>query len=248
MRHWKKYLLLGLGIGLLACNDQEETILVYPEEDPDTTTETPRDLTGAIYYLALGDSYTIGESVQEEERYPMQLADSLRKNDVDVAEVKIVARTGWTTDELTTALARENLQEGDYNLVSLLIGVNNQYRGYSLVEYQSAFTDLLNQAVAYAGGHKDRVFVVSIPDWGVTPFGQIYGNPQRTAEEIDRFNDVNFSITEAKGIRYFDITPISREALDDRSLVASDGLHPSGQMYTRWVELMLPEILKMMGR
>lgn len=248
MRHWKKYLLLGLGIGLLACNDQEETILVYPEEDPDTTTETPRDLTGAIYYLALGDSYTIGESVEEEERYPMQLADSLRKNDVDVAEVKIVARTGWTTDELTTALARENLQEGDYNLVSLLIGVNNQYRGYSLVEYQSAFTDLLNQAVAYAGGHKDRVFVVSIPDWGVTPFGQIYGNPQRTAEEIDRFNDVNFAITEAKGIRYFDITPISREALDDRSLVASDGLHPSGKMYTRWVELMLPEILKMMGR
>lgn len=248
MRHWKNYLLLGLGIGLLACNDQEETILVYPEEDPDTTTETPRDLTGAIYYLALGDSYTIGESVQEEERYPMQLADSLRKNDVDVAEVKIVARTGWTTDELTTALARENLQEGDYNLVSLLIGVNNQYRGYSLVEYQSAFTDLLNQAVAYAGGHKDRVFVVSIPDWGVTPYGRIYGNPERTAEEIDRFNDVNFSITEAKGIRYFDITPISREALDDRSLVASDGLHPSGKMYTRWVELMLPEILKMMGK
>lgn len=248
MRHWKKYLLLGLGFGLLSCNDKEETILVYLEEDPDITTETPRDLTGAIYYLALGDSYTIGESVQEEERYPMQLADSLRKNDVDVAEIKIVARTGWTTDELATALARENLKEGEYNLVSLLIGVNNQYRGYSIVEYQAEFTDLLNQAIAYAGGHKDRVFVVSIPDWGVTPFGQIYGNPQRTAEEIDRFNDVNFAITESKGIRYFDITPISREALDDRSLVASDGLHPSGKMYTRWVEVMLPEILKMMGK
>lgn len=248
MRHWRKYLLFGLGLWLLSCTDKEETILAYPEEDPNTDIETTHDLEGGIYYLALGDSYTIGESVEEQERYPIQLADSLQDKDLNVAQVKIVARTGWTTDELTVALARENLQEGNYNLVSLLIGVNNQYRGYSLVEYQQEFADLLDQAIAYAGGHKDRVFVLSIPDWGVTPYGRIYGNPERTAEEIDRFNAINFAITESRGIRYFDITPISREAENDRTLIASDGLHPSGKMYTRWVELMLPEVMRMLGK
>ena len=153
-----------------------------------------------------------------------------------------MASTGWTTGDLSRALDGEVINNGDYNLVSLLIGVNNQYRGNSLDEYRQEFTILLDRAIAYAGGNSDRVFVISIPDWGVTPFGQLVGNPKEIAEEIDGFNAANQAITESKQVRYFYITPISREALNDRALIASDGLHPSGKMYTRWVEMMLPEI------
>ncbi|MBI5913740.1 MAG: SGNH/GDSL hydrolase family protein [Bacteroidetes bacterium] len=207
---------------------------IEPPVVPDTT---------ALTYLALGDSYTIGQSVSVAERFPEQLADSLRLAGHEVGHVRIVAKTGWTTNELQTGIGKAHIADSTYSFVSLLIGVNNQYRGRSVEDYQPEFTELLNQAFAFAGGRKDRVFVVSIPDYAYTPFGN--GNSD-ISEGIDAFNAANREITEALGIRYFDITPISREGLDDPMLVASDGLHPSGKQYARWVSLMLPEVKLML--
>ncbi len=191
-----------------------------------------------LRFLALGDSYTIGESVEERERWPVQLADRLRREGVDVAEPQIVATTGWTTDELAQGI-KESGVEGDFDIVSLLIGVNNQYRGYDFAQYEREFAELLQQAIDFAGGDTGRVFVVSIPDYGVTPFGQS-GNPEKIAEEIDRYNQFAQDLAASRGVEFFGITEISREALTDPELIAEDRLHPSGKMYTRWVDKIFP--------
>jgi lysophospholipase L1-like esterase len=196
----------------------------------------------SIRYLALGDSYTIGESVAENERWPVELAASLKESGHD-ANVTIIARTGWTTDELWEGIQKANVQ-GPYDLVSLLIGVNNQYRGYDIDEYRESFRFLLNKSIAYAGGNKDRVFVVSIPDWGVTPFAG-GRNAGQIASEIDAFNAVNREEAEIAGVLYVDITPISR--VQDPALIADDGLHPSGKMYGQWVEKMLPDVVRLLN-
>lgn len=193
-------------------------------------------------FLALGDSYTIGESVAPAERWPVQLAARLRERGVSIGEPTIIARTGWTTDELSAAIDQEN-PRGPYELVSLLIGVNNQYRGRSEAEYRVQFRGLLQRAIGFAGGDPQRVIVLSIPDWGVTPFAAGRNRPQ-IAEEIDRFNAANRQITVELGARYVDITPGSRRAATARELVASDGLHPSGRMYAEWVQLALSEALE----
>ncbi len=194
-----------------------------------------------LQYLALGDSYTIGESVNESERWPMQLAEKL-KQEGHATEVTIIARTGWTTDELW-----DGIQAGDitppYDLVSLLIGVNNQYRGRDLEEYREQFAFLLTKAIEYAGGDAHKVIVLSIPDWGVTPFAGSHES-RKIAEAINEFNEVNRIETEKAGAHYIYITAISREAINDRSLIAGDGLHPSGKMYAMWVELTLPVVLE----
>lgn len=199
-------------------------------------------MTNGLSYLALGDSYTIGESVAENERWPVLLSKSLTKSGVEVASPQIIARTGWTTDELKAKIVSENITK-TYDLVSLLIGVNNQYRGRSVEQFRTEFIDLLETALKFAGNKSERVFVVSIPDWGVTPFG---GNGQNKtiSEEIDLFNKIKKEETEKKGILYVDITPISRQAINDGSLIAEDGLHPSGKMYQQWVEIISPELLK----
>ena len=195
-------------------------------------------------YLALGDSYTIGESVEEGERFPNQLAALLANEGITV-EVKTIARTGWTTDELWQGIQAETLSP-PYDMVSLLIGVNNQYRGRSIEEYREGFVFLLNKAIEYAGGNIRHIIVFSIPDWGVTPFA--YGkDTTRIADEIDAFNRVNLEESQKAGVHYVDVTPISRLALNDKGLIASDGLHPSGSMYAQWAQLALPvasEILK----
>ncbi len=191
-----------------------------------------------LSFLALGDSYTIGESVEERERWPVQLADRLRKEGVDVAEPQIVATTGWTTDELAQGIIESGV-EGDFDIVSLLIGVNNQYRGYDFSQYEKEFAELLQQAIDFAAGDTGRVFVVSIPDYGVTPFGQ-RGNPEKIAEEIDRYNQFAQDLATSRGVEFFEITEISREALTDPELIAEDRLHPSGKMYTRWVDKIFP--------
>jgi lysophospholipase L1-like esterase len=184
-------------------------------------------------FLALGDSYTIGESVSPADRFPNQLARLLH-----VQDPVIVARTGWTTDELDKAIDRAK-PKGPFDLVTLLVGVNNQYRGRTADEYHSQFDALLERAIGFAGGRPGRVVVVSIPDWGVTPFAA--GRDAKTiAEEIDRFNAINRRAAQAAGARYVDVTPISRRAATDRSLVANDGLHPSARMYKEWVEVILP--------
>lgn len=191
-----------------------------------------------IRYLALGDSYTIGESVAESERWPNQLAAMLLAEKNMQTDVDIIARTGWTTSELWQGI-QANPPQGTYDLVSLLIGVNNQYRGYSVDEYREEFRFLLNKSIEYAGGDANRVIVFSIPDWGVTPFAADR-HVDVISKEIGIFNTVNREEIESAGAHYVDITPISRQALDDLSLIASDGLHPSGKMYTLWAEEALP--------
>ena len=188
-------------------------------------------------YLALGDSYTIGQSVDEAERFPVQLAKLLTKDGIVVADPQIIARTGWTTDELSDGIATV-APKGPFDLVSLLIGVNNQFRGRSQDEYKTQFDALLKQAIAFAGGDASHVIVFSIPDWGVTPFAKQYDSA-KVAREIDSFNAINKQAAEKAGAKYVDITPVSRKASTDTTLVARDGLHPSGTMYAEWSKLAL---------
>ncbi|GAB4395393.1 MAG: SGNH/GDSL hydrolase family protein [Microscillaceae bacterium] len=199
--------------------------------------------TSGLRFLALGDSYTIGESVPVGGRWPLQLAFQLGKKGLKFREVSIIARTGWRTDQLYDSLmSRPELQ--NYDLVSLLIGVNNQYQGRDTAVYRQEFTQLLEEAVRRAGGRVSRVFVVSIPDYGCTPFGK--AKAEKIAREIDMYNALIREITRAAGIRYFDITPISRQAVQDPSLVAEDELHPSEKMYAAWVKLMWKEVRQML--
>lgn len=198
-------------------------------------------------YLALGDSYTIGESVAENQRWPVQLTARLRAAGLAVADPQIIARTGWTTGELAARIAQEHIT-GPFDLVSLLIGVNNQYRGLSLADYRQEFGELLETAVALAGGETGRVVVLSIPDWGVTPFAaKMSRDPGQVAVEIDAFNAANRQEAAARGVAYVDVTPISRQAATDLALLADDGLHPSGKMYAAWVELALPLVCEMLA-
>ena len=194
-------------------------------------------------YLALGDSYTIGESVAASERWPVQLTARLRARGLPIDDPLLIATTGWTTGELSRAIEQAN-PIGPFDLVTLLIGVNNQYRGRSADEYRKQFHALLQRAIAYAGDDPARVVVLSIPDWSVTPFATGMGAEQssldRIAGQIDQFNAINRAETERSGAHYLDITPISRQAAQDRSLLATDGLHPSGKMYAHWVKLIEP--------
>jgi lysophospholipase L1-like esterase len=189
-------------------------------------------------FLALGDSYTIGESVAEKDRWPVQLAALLRQQGLEPGDPQIIARTGWTTDELSDGidLARP---KGPFALVTLLIGVNNQYRALPLDKYRQEFVALLLRAIDFAGGEAGRVVVLSIPDWGVTPFAQ--GQERAAiASAIDRFNMVNAEETLRLGSHYVDVTPESRLAPSDPALIARDGLHPSAKMYADWARLALP--------
>lgn len=181
--------------------------------------------------MALGDSYTIGESVAENERWPEQLAEVMRSKGKKVEKPRIIAVTGWRTDQLKKAMEDAHLQN-EYGLVSLLIGVNNQYQKRTAESYAPEFEELLSMAVTLAGGKKENVFVVSIPDYGYTPFGKPR-QPEIT-EAIDRFNRVNQTITEKQGIKYISITDLTRQGLEKPEYVAPDNLHPSGKMYTLW--------------
>lgn len=194
-------------------------------------TVTPLRASSVKRYLALGDSYTIGESVPERARWPVQLAKRLH-----IAAPQVIAKTGWTTGELDAAITKEN-PKGTFDLVTLLIGVNNQYRGRSIDEYRAQFRELLKRAIGFAGDDASRVVVVSIPDWGATAYAQGRDRAQ-IAREIDAFNAVNREETGGARARYADVTPVSRRAAD---LVAPDGLHPSEKMYAEWVKVVLPE-------
>lgn len=192
-------------------------------------------------FLALGDSYTIGESVAEEERWPVQLAKAWSEKGNPTGDPTIIATTGWRTDNLKDAIEKAQLKN-DYDLVSLLIGVNNQYQGKSTEQYAIEFEELLKISIRLAKGKKENVFVVSIPDYGYTPFG--LPKQKEISKALDQFNEINKRITEAAGITYINITDISRKGLDQPDLVAGDGLHPSGKMYSLWVE----RIVKSLGR
>ncbi|MCJ0741357.1 SGNH/GDSL hydrolase family protein [Pedobacter montanisoli] len=196
----------------------------------------------ALSYLALGDSYTIGEAVEQQDSFPYQLVKLLNGEGLHVKQPEVIAQTGWTTDELMSAIKERNLSQ-TFDIVTLLIGVNNQYRGYTTENYRKEFDMLLATACNFADAHKKRVFVISIPDWGVTDFGKQSGRDvQQIAHEIDTFNHIKEEITRLNGVTYIDITPISRKALTDARLTASDGLHPSAEMYAEWVKEIAPKV------
>jgi lysophospholipase L1-like esterase len=204
-----------------------------------------------MHYLALGDSYTIGESVEPAQRWPAQLTARLRERGFPLEDPLIIATTGWTTGDLSHALVQTG-PLGPFDLVTLLIGVNNQYRGRSEEEYQRQFRVLLQRAITYAGDDPTRVVVLSLPDWSVTPFASALGAEQsslaRIAAQIDRLNAINQAEAERSGAHYLYITSLSREVAADRSLVAADGLHPSGKMYARWMKLVEPVACDILAR
>jgi lysophospholipase L1-like esterase len=201
------------------------------------------DKNRSIEWLALGDSYTIGEGVTAEQRWPMQLATALRENGFDLVDPKIVATTGWTTDELIQGIADSNLKSR-YDWVSLLIGVNNQYRNRDVESFRIDFRSLLNDAMERVAGNARRIVVLSIPDWGVTPFA-VGRDRSKIAEQIDTYNQVKEEETRLCGAHYIDITDISRKAIDSTTgLLADDGLHPSAMMYGAWAERVIKVVLR----
>lgn len=198
---------------------------------------TPTRAADPLRHLALGDSYTIGEGVPEDARWPMQLARQLRTEGMALAPPRIIATTGWTTDELSAGIDEAQLTPA-YDLVTLLIGVNNQYRGRGADDYIGEFRQLLARAVALAGNRPERVVVVSIPDWGVTRFAREHGHDAAAiGAALDRFNALARTATEAAGTAFVDITDLSRTHPDE---LADDGLHPDARHYARWAERIAP--------
>lgn len=190
----------------------------------------------AFTFLALGDSYTIGEAVSEEDRWPVQLVSRLSESGINVSNPEIIATTGWATGELLKGIENEKITE-TFDLVSLLIGVNNQYRGDDPNVYKKEFVQLLEQAIGFAGGHAKNIFVISIPDYGGTPFAETKKlDAEKITTELTLYNAEAKLIADSRGVAFFDITEWSRNATHIPSLVASDGLHPSGEMYKNWVD------------
>ena len=199
-----------------------------------------------LRYLALGDSYTIGEGVDPAGTWPMQLAHALRAKGTTLADPKVIATTGWTTDELDAAID-DAAPAGDFDLASLLIGVNNQYRGRGADEYDAHFGALLGRAIGFAGGNSGRVFVLSIPDWGVTPFAAGSGrDPGAIARELDAFNAIAARHCRERGVAFVDITPVSRARGGEAEMLVGDGLHPSAAMYAQWTRLALPVVRRLL--
>ena len=209
-----------------------------------TTCATPKTDSvseGGFIHLALGDSYTFGEAVNVDQRWPVQLAQRLRKDSIQIDPI-IVATTGWTTDELQSSIVKADIDD-IYDFVTLLIGVNNQYRGYPIDQYEREFKNLLEQAIQFANGNPYNVMVISIPDYGVTLFSKKKMlDEKKIASELDNYNAIAEKIAKLRDVKFIDITPGSRKAKDDPSLVASDSLHPSGKMYKMWVDEMYEHV------
>ena len=195
-------------------------------------------------YLALGDSYTIGQSVETNERFPAQTAELLKADDIIVATPEYIATTGWTTIDLADAITARN-PHGPYDVVSLLIGVNDQYQFRDTTDYRQRFTQLLLKAIELTGGKKDNVFVLSIPDYSVTPFAS-GSDTEEIRKQVDEFNAINKEVTLAFKVSYTNITDLTRRAGTDSTLLAADGLHPSGKEYLEWAKLLAPQMEKVL--
>ncbi|MEO1973245.1 MAG: SGNH/GDSL hydrolase family protein [Pirellulaceae bacterium] len=231
-------------LGLAAVVGMAIVLLIGCTGDDDLKTEPAASHPHAAggRFLALGDSYTIGESVAESDRWPLQLAELLSEEGIEVGTPTIVARTGWTSGEL---LDRINTARptGVFEVVTLQIGVNDQFRGLDESQFARDLDALLDLAIEFSGDDPSRVVVLSIPDWGVTPFAAGH-NRDVIASEIDRFNQLKRERVVVRGCQFIDVTSISRQAAADRTLLADDGLHPSAKMYSRWCQLALPAVRK----
>lgn len=206
-------------------------------------TQKPGIMKATHTLLCLGDSYTIGDGVLPVENFPNQTISLLRKDGYAFEDPEIVATSGWTTDELQDAINKHSFKDS-YDFVTLLIGVNNQYRGRTVENYKPEFESLLKQAIQFANDEPEHVTVLSMPDWGVTPFAKDW-DPKQIATEIDNYNSANKAIAERYKVNYIDITPGTREAKNDPGLIASDGLHPSAKEYANWSKRLLPLIKSM---
>lgn len=237
-------IILALFFTLISCSEKNNTLDFFETEIETTLTEieTPNEMGSENNtnknYLALGDSYTIGQSVPEKDRFPVLLVNELNAKNYNFNAPKIIAQTGWTTGELKDVILKENISK-KYDLVTLLIGVNNQFRGNSIEVFRTEFIELLNIAISFADNEIKNVIVVSIPDWGVSPFGE-NRDRSKISEEIDLFNAVKKEETLKRNIKFIDITPISRQAINKPNYFANDGLHFSGAMHQLWVD----EIMK----
>ena len=223
----KSFLIFCLSLLLFSCSS---TMDVANNEEPENPNYT---------YLALGDSYTIGESVMETERWPVQLAEQLRDRGYKVAPPKIIAKTGWTTADLLRGMDQNLDVQRDFDLVSILIGVNNQYQGKLITEYEEELRQIFRRAINHSKTMEKGVFAVSIPDYGYTPFGS--ARQEQISAEIDRFNEVFNRVADEFNVPFYNITPISRNA-ENADLVASDGLHPSGLQYKYWVDQIVNQV------
>jgi acyl-CoA thioesterase-1 len=223
----KNLYFLLLAILMVSCNATMDT----------TSNETPDN--PKYTYLALGDSYTIGESVRETDRWPVQLTEQLRNRNYEMAAPMIIAKTGWTTSDLLRGMDQNLEVQRDFDLVSLLIGVNNQYQGKLITEYEEELRQIFRRAINHSKTLEKGVFAVSIPDYGYTPFGS--SNQEKISAEIDRFNQVFKRVADEFGVVFYNITPISRDS-SNPELVASDGLHPSALQYQLWVESFVSQV------
>ena len=223
----KNLYFLLLAILMVSCNATMDT----------TSNETPDN--PKYTYLALGDSYTIGESVRETERWPVQLTEQLRNRNYEMAAPMIIAKTGWTTSDLLRGMDQNLEVQRDFDLVSILIGVNNQYQGKLITEYEEELRQIFRRAINHSKTLEKGVFAVSIPDYGYTPFGS--SNQEKISAEIDRFNQVFKRVADEFGVVFYNITPISRNS-SNPELVASDGLHPSALQYQLWVESFVSQV------
>ena len=239
-----KVILALIIISITSCMDEKDESNEFIE-DINTTQEIIEDINTkeVVNYLALGDSYTIGQGVETYQRWPNQIVQKINTLNYDVNLFKTIAQTGWTTTSLIQKI--ENTEISDFNLVSLLIGVNNQYQNKPFAIFETEFNVLLNKSIVFAGDI-NRVFVVSIPDYGVTPFGKPYSENIR--KEIDMYNDYISVQCEEKGIPFINITEISRELGDSDGALASDNLHPSGSQYTEWMDVILPTVIELLEK
>lgn len=228
--------ILSISLGF-SCNKKTPEPYTFRPAPVDTIPLPPNDT--AKTYLALGDSYTIGQSVTESERFPAQTVSILKQQGINIANPEYIAQTGWTTANLQQAIASRNPSASD--IVSLLIGVNDQYQRLDTAGYALRFTQLLEKSIELAKGKRSNVFVLSIPDYSVTPFVPA-SDKARVRMEIDWFNSINRRITISYGVSYIDVTPSSREAATNPNLIAGDNLHPSGLQYGKWAELLAPAI------
>jgi len=233
-------LILIVGLTFFGCNSNTDS----PAGDTNTENTTAPE---NFKLIALGDSYTIGQSVCDTCRFPAQLKDSLQTyfSVLDTFNLQIIARTGWTTSDLKSAIVAADLQT-DFDLVTLLIGVNNQYQNKPFSLYETEFVELINTAVSLVGNTASKLIVVSIPDYAYTPFGQ-GRNPENISSQLELYNSFARTYCENNGIKYVNITDITQDGLNNPLLVASDNLHPSALAYTKFVERILPmaiDILK----
>jgi len=189
--------------------------------------------------LALGDSYTIGESVEMDQRWPHQFVSELRKQGAYVDTPDYIATTGWTTSNLLEGIAASLDSDREYNLVSILIGVNNQYQGLDVSIYEPELRNIIDRALEITEQDRSKLFILSIPDYAYTQFGK---GDTIISNEIDIYNEINRDVALEYGITWIDITPISRRGLDDPVLVAGDGLHPSGTQYGEWVKKIIHQL------